>query len=159
MAATADDLLVVLKSIDVSLKALVAAQPKPPPQLADASDLDGQYGDPIIMQKDPRDWRGDTQHGKRYSECPPEYLDLVASRLDYFAEKADAENKLTAGGKPVGPLNRRDAARARGWAARLRGGWKSSTPAAAAAQPSMMESLGDIFGAAPPVYTDDEIPF
>jgi hypothetical protein len=50
------------------------------------------------------------------SECPPAYLDLVASRLDYFAAKEEDAKKAR--------YNRLDASRARGWAARLRNGWK-----------------------------------
>lgn len=78
-------------------------------------DLDGKYGDPIIRAKDPRDWSGDPQTGKPMSECPPSYLDLVADRLDYFAEKENDEKKKR--------YNQLDAARARGWAKRLRAGW------------------------------------
>ncbi len=156
--ATTDDVLAVLRSIDASLKQLVAAQPKPPPVVADAADLDGQYGDPVIRAKDPKEWRGDSQTGKPFSACPPAYLDLVASRLDYFADKAEQDGTLTSSGKPVAPFNRRDAARARGWAARLRAGWK----------PPTMEG-GSMFGEAagsgplvpgiPPVFDDDQIPF
>lgn len=85
-------------------------------------DLDGKYGDPEIKAKDPRDWTGPTMKGRRFSECPPEYLDMVAERLDYFAEQAEAEGKVTSSGKPVAPYNRADAARARGWAKRIRSG-------------------------------------
>ena len=124
MAATAQDVIDVLRSIDASLKQLLALQPKPPPAIADDADLDGQYGNPVIRAADPRDWTGPSQLGKPFSECPPAYLDMLASRLEYFAQKAEAEGKLTASGKPVAPFNRRDAARARGWARRLRDGWK-----------------------------------
>ncbi len=81
-------------------------------------DLDGPHGNPTIAAKDPRDWSGPTMKGKRFSECPAEYLDLLAERLDYFAEKEPDAKKAN--------YNRLDAARARGWAARLRSGW---TPA------------------------------
>ncbi len=125
MAATAQDVIDTLKSIDASLKALLALQRGAQPALvASDSDLDGQWGDPVIRAKDPRDWTGESQLGKPFSECPAPYLDLVAARLDFFAEKADAEQALTTSGKPVAPYNRRDAARARGWAARIRRGWK-----------------------------------
>src|SRR4051812_5509778 len=50
---------------------------------------DGQHGDPLIKAKDPRDWAGDSMKGRKFSECPPEYLDLLAARYDYFAEKAE----------------------------------------------------------------------
>lgn len=132
MAATAQEVIDTLKSIDASLKALLALQRgNAPAVVATDSDLDGQWGDPVIRAKDPRDWTGESQLGKPFSECPAEYLDLVAARLDFFAEKAEAENTLTTSGKPVAPYNRRDAARARGWAARIRHGYKPQEQAAA----------------------------
>lgn len=90
--------------------------------IAPDRDLDGKWGDPEVKAKDPRDWTGPTMKGRRFSECPPEYLDLVADRLEYFAEQAEAEGKTTSNGKPVAPFNRADAARARGWAKRIRTG-------------------------------------
>ena len=140
--ATAQDVIDVLRSIDASLKQLVARQPKPPADVASDSDLDGQWGDPVIRAKDPRDWTGESQLGKPFSACPALYLDLVASRLDFFAEKAEAENTLTTGGKPVAPYNRRDAARARGWAQRLRNGWKPE------AAPAGMVTAAEVFPSA-----------
>lgn len=114
MGATAET-LALLKSIDTSLKALVrAAVPQPP------ADLDGPHGDPLVTASDPRDWLGEPMKGRRFSECPEAYLELVASRLDYFANKAGENNELTSSGKPREPLLRLDAARARGWAARIR---------------------------------------
>lgn len=132
----ANEALDVLHSIDASLKSLLAihraTQPK---EVAEDIDLDSPYGDPLIRAKDPRDWNGPSQLGNTFSLCPPEYLDLVASRLDFFAEKAELEGTLTSTGKLVAPYNRKDAARARGWAKRLRAGWKS--PAAAESTPDM----------------------
>lgn len=131
MAASAQDVIDVLRSIDGHLQRMAAmltqimnAIPKQT-LVANDADLDSQWGDPIVRAKDPRDWSKESQIGKPFSECPPEYLDLVAARLDYFAERAEAEGTLTSTGKPVAPYNRRDAARARGWAARLRNGWKA----------------------------------
>jgi len=103
----------------------------PTAAIANDADLDSQYGDPIIKAKDPRDWTGEPQKGKRFSQCPAEYLDQVADRLDFFAKKAEENNSLTAAGKPVAPFNRKDAARARGWAKRIRDGYK---PASVGAQ-------------------------
>lgn len=145
MAASAQDVIDVLRSIDASLKALVAAAPKPPPSIADDADLDGAYGNPTIKAKDPKDWKGATQIGHAFSECPPAYLDLIASRLEYFADQAEKDGKLTTSGKPVAPFNRRDAARARGWAARLRAGWKPPT--------LMEEESASMFGYEPPGST------
>ena len=157
--ASAEEVVRLLTSIDASLKQLVASAPKPPPAVADAGDLDGQYGDPVIRAKDPKEWRGAPQNGKPFSACPPAYLDLVASRLDYFADKAEQDGTLTASGKPVAPFNRRDAARARGWAARLRSGWKP---------PTLSDEDSAVFGGeaspaaaapVPPMISDEDIPF
>ena len=160
--------LELLASIDATLKALLAlqrgAQPK---DTASDTDLDGQFGDPEIKAKDPRDWTGPSQKGKFMSQCPAPYLDLIASRLDFFAEKAEAENTLTTSGKPVAPYNRRDAARARGWAARIRAGWKPPEPER---ESDPFASGGDItaaqipFGTGPvsavgDVADEDTIPF
>ena len=112
--------LALLRSIDQSLRILAKREPAAAsgPRL----DLDGPYGNPTIKAKDPRDWGGDPMTGRKFSECPPEYLDLLADRYDYFATKAEEPQK-----QKYAEL---DAARARGWAARLRSGW--ATPAAAA---------------------------
>lgn len=151
--ATAQDVLATLQSIDSSLKALVrhfgagivhgatgapaGASSAFVPAVASDRDLDGQYGNPEIKTKSPRDWTGDDMKGKRLSECPPEYLDLTASRLDYFAEqnRAEAEDQQTPP-EQVGELlkkakyNRIDASRHRGWAVRLRAGWTPPVEAA-----------------------------
>lgn len=129
--ATGEDAVVLLRSIDASLKALVArtvpsstpAVAISPPAVASDADLDGRHGDPIVKAKSPRDWSGDDMTGRRMSQCPPAYLDLVAQRLDYFAAKAEATHEQTTSSQPAAPYKRKDAARARGWAARLRAGW------------------------------------
>jgi len=94
-------------------------------------DLDGPYGNPIIKAADPRDWIGPSMKGHTLSECSPEYLFLLASRYDYFAEKADTEGAVTSSGKPKAPYDRREAARCRAWAQRLLNGWTSPEPIAA----------------------------
>lgn len=102
----------LLTSIDAHLSRIAdALAPK-----ATAVDLDGPHGDPIVKAKDPRDWSGDSMKGKHFSECPPEYLDLLAERYDYFAGKDGADAKDVRFAKL-------DGSRARAWAARLRSGW------------------------------------
>lgn len=129
-----------LKSIDLSLRTLVViaqkkaearvaqAAVKPGPTVASDTDLDGQYGDPEIKAKDPRDWTGEPMQGRRFSECPAEYLEMVAERKDYFVsqnpQSTDEEKKKA-------KYDRLDAARARGWARRIREG--KHTPAKATA--------------------------
>jgi hypothetical protein len=130
-----EDTLAVLKSIDLSLRTLVViAQkkaeapipagetPRLVPNVASDRDLSGDYGDPIVKAKSPRDWTGEPMLGRKFSECPPEYLELVAERLDYFAERDEATNELASNGKPKAYYSRLDAARARGWAKRIREG-------------------------------------
>lgn len=122
MSATSDEAMRLLRECHAMLREMSAPQPV----TATDADLDGPYGDPIIKAKDPRDWSGQTQVGKRLSECTAEYLEMVADRLDYFASR---EKDATKAG-----YNRKDAVRARGWAARVRAG--RVHPQAAQAQDS-----------------------
>lgn len=132
--------LAVLKSIDLSLRKLVviaerkaeervkAAQNTPARDVASDADLDGKYGDPIVKARDPKDWTGEPQQGKRFSECPAEYLDMVADRLDYFSSQNKGETEED---RKKLKFDKLDAARARGWALRIRAGHKSPTSAPA----------------------------
>lgn len=133
--AAAQESLDLLRSIDASLKHLVrlmAATMVVAPSVASDSELDSQYGDPKV-NFNPRGWKGQSFKGRRYSQCPPEFLDALAEALDYFAGKADEKNEVTDKGKPVGDFKRKDAARARGWAARARKGTGAASPSAQAA--------------------------
>jgi len=124
------------------------------PLVASDRDLDGDYGDPVLRTP-PRDWSSANGNfaGKRYSECPPELLDLIAERHDYFADKARDTDEMTKKGKPVEPYQRMDAARARGWAKRQRdGGW---TPPVAARKPTFKRNDEPVV--LPP--SDDDISF
>lgn len=92
------------------------------PAASDA-DLDGQYGDPVV-RKDPSRWSGASYVGYPFSECPADYLDVVAEFNDWRAKKDDekgAAGEKQGNGKPKdGFYARLDAARARGWAERHR---------------------------------------
>lgn len=137
-APTSQDVYNVLLSIDRGIKQLLtqrgggsasSAAPAGTPVLAsvaiaDDKDLDSQYGDETI-RFEPRDWSGVAVKGSRMSECPPEFLDMLADTYDYFARKNAESNAMTTGGKPKAEYDRRSAARARGWAARLRSGWQA----------------------------------
>lgn len=114
-----DEALALLRSIDASLKLLVRQQQGV--EVADDRDLDGRYGNPTVKFI-PRDWSGADCRGLPMSDCPAEFLDVFATTLDYLARKADDKNETTSGGKPVSEYKRRDAARARGWAKRIRAG-------------------------------------
>lgn len=121
----------LLRSIDASLKAIVARQapaggaPATAAGVASDADLDGKWGDPVVKAKDPRDWTGAPMQGRKFSECPAEYLDMVADRLDYFTSQnpgatEEDQKKIR--------YQRLDAARARGWAARIRAGKVAPPP-------------------------------
>ncbi len=133
--ATGEDAIVLLRSIDASLKELVAfqriARPKP---IASDRDLDGKYGDPIL-KFNPRDWTGPSFKNRRFSECPADLLDLVAETFDYFAQQADEKHERTDKGTPVSDYKRADAARARGWAKRIRD-WRHIPAAVGAGAPA-----------------------
>lgn len=108
---------------------------------ASDADLDGEYGDPEI-RKDPPRWTGESFATRHYSQSTPEFLDNLAGFLDWKAGKDD-EAANASPGTPEAEAKvkyarwaRKDAARARGWAKRLRAGWK---PAAPAAEDSFMD--------------------
>lgn len=121
-------LLTEIRNILAELLALSKSKRAAKAEPAVAVDLDGQYGDPLIKAKSPREWSGPDMLGRHLSECPPEYLDMLAARYDYFAGKEEDPKK-----KHYAVL---DAAKCRAWAARLRSGWKP--------KPSPMTSSEDI---------------
>ena len=83
---------------------------------ADAADLDGDHGDPVV-KFDPKRWQGQPMAGRRYSQTSPEDLGAVASLLEW-----KLANPLP-GKERFAEDDRRDCARAKGWAKRLREGW------------------------------------
>lgn len=113
-----------LKSIDANIKKLVTKEQGA--AVASDKDLDGKYGDPVV-KFDPRDWTGESCKGLPMSQCPAPFLDLLAETFDYFAGVAEEKNEQTDKGKPTAQYKRADAARARGWAKRIREGKVSQT--------------------------------
>lgn len=130
--------IVLLRSIDASLKELVAVarahRSGGSSAVATDRDLDSPHGDPLVRFH-PRDWDGPDCKGLRFSQCSADFLDLMAESLAYFATKADEKGETTAAGKSVGDYKRKDAARARGWAARIRSGKVADQPTNGAADP------------------------
>ena len=121
-----------------------AATPSTPPangkRVATAADIDSQYGNPKVRFDVKKKWieaGKPSQKGKTFSDCDPDFLDLYADALDYFA--GESQKKVDAGtaddnakkDAKFGPL---DAARARGWAARIRA--TGYMPTAPPAEPS-----------------------
>jgi hypothetical protein len=88
---------------------------------ASDSDLDGQYGNEKI-QMTPRDWKGAPRKGWLMARCEPDFLDVYAEAKMHFATKDEA-----AGETRKAHYGRLSAARARGWAKRLRAGWTPQT--------------------------------
>lgn len=141
----------ILISIDRTLKAMLAlaqqrtaqARSAAPKAIASDRDLDGKYGDPQLKFM-PRDWTGASFKGRRFSECPAELLEMAAETFDYFARKAEENNETTDKGKPVADYKRQDAARARGWAKRIRDG--RHTPPPVEGTPEFGDADADGFG-------------
>lgn len=113
--------------------------------MASEQELDGPYGNPVVKFV-PTRWGGEDFRGKRFSECTPEFLDVLASALQW-----SADNPQEGKGRFV-EFNRKDAARARGWAARLRGGGADAQAQATAADGH--REAGDPEGG-----SADDIPF
>ncbi len=92
-------------------------------EIADDDELDSKFGNEPV-KKDPTDrfWKGARFVGKRLSDCPPEYLDALAKYKDVCARLKDKDG--TEDKKKYAAYDRADAARARGWARRLRAGWQ-----------------------------------
>lgn len=95
-------------------------QQGPEPPASDA-DLNGPNGNPEV-RFDPKRWEGPSYKGRTFSECDPDFLDMLAETLDYFARKNDETGAVDNKGGPKSRWDRLAAARARGWAQRLRGG-------------------------------------
>lgn len=112
-------------------------QQAPAGEVASDADLDGEHGDqPVRRDPSAKYWTGQSYVGVRLSQCPPEYLDATAKYREACAYMNGKE------GNPEKAkyieYDKRDAARARGWAKRLREGWgaaklKGAKPAAAVA--------------------------
>lgn len=108
--------------------------------VADTNDLLSNYGNPLV-RFDPRDWTGESCKGRQFSECPPAFLDVLAAALDYFAEKETDAKKAG--------YNRKDAARARGWAERIRSGKHQQSTASVGAGGGATAQGGDEWAADP----------
>lgn len=80
-------------------------------------ELDSPKGSPEVKFQ-PRDYRGASMVGRKYSACTPEFLDLLAEALQYSGTHPKPDKIQFA------KFNLLDAARARSWARRLRAGWK-----------------------------------
>lgn len=120
--------------------------------IASDQDLDGQYGNPAVrFELKEKYWPGDSFVGYTFSECPPEYLDATARYLDacvYMANKSGDEEAIK-----KATYKAKDAARARGWAKRIRAGWEP------AAQPDGFATSNGALAPTGGYSNDDDIPF
>jgi hypothetical protein len=138
-------------------------------EVATDADLDSPRGNPEVRFV-PRRWSGAEHKGKRFSECEPEFLDMLAEAYEWFAQRDDESNAVDKNGNPKSRWSRLDASRARGWAARLRGGGGASSAGRASdvgrdravrrsgSNGSRPAPSPDDFGL-PSEASDDEIPF
>lgn len=124
------------------------------PAVASDRDLDSSYGDPLV-KNDPKRWDGQSYKGFHFSETEPDYLDCVAEFKEWSAGKDDETGAKDARGQPKSKWAKLDAQRARGWAARLRVGWK---PAGAPPDRGGEDTHGSN-GSGGYCSGDDDIPF
>lgn len=125
--AFSDRLAAIESKVDKVLKMMLAQSGG---DVADDRDLDSEWGDPVVKY-DLRDtdWQGPSMEGKRFSQCPVEWLDAKAKSDASYAEYLRGPKKGSDGDLKKATYRDKDAARARGWAKRLRSGWR---PAGAA---------------------------
>lgn len=149
------DVLKALESIETRLMVIEAllraksgggASASGANKVASDRNLDGQYGNPTV-KFDPKDWNGSSYKRMAFSECSPEFLDVYAEALQYFADhpKAGREDKAK--------YDDMDAARARGWAKRIRAGWEPD------AQPDGFATSNGALAPTGGYTNDDDIPF
>ncbi|HEU4535336.1 MAG TPA: hypothetical protein VFS00_14510 [Polyangiaceae bacterium] len=142
----------------------------PPAPAALEVDIDGPRGNPEV-RFDPKRWEGPSYKGKTFSECDPDFLDMLAEAFEYFARKEDESGAVDKNGGPKSRWTRLDSGRARAWAKRLRGshggghagangssganGARRPRPAPAPAAPP----IDDFSAGFPAQEDDDDIPF
>lgn len=136
-----EEILKALARVEAKLDRVLAAQASGGGggslPIADDRDLDGQHGDPAIKFTPKRGYSGPDMKGQRMSEASPEFLDAYADALQYASEHPRE------GKEKYARYDALDAARARGWAKRLRGGWRN--PAQQDAAPATDDDTGAPF--------------
>ena len=143
LLAAAADARAALTRLEASIRAAAGMAPHAlheaaAPTVADDADLDSEWGNPTVRKNPPR-WQGQDCAGLKYSDCPPDFLDTLAGLLDWQAGKADEKNETANNGKPRSLYLRKDAARARGHAARIR----AKAASKRAANPTGRGSMND----------------
>ncbi len=110
-----------LRRAFAELQARVAYVERATGLFVDEASLDGRNGDPIVHFV-PRGWRCANFEKQRYSQCTPEFLEILAETLHHAGTRPrEGKEKFAAG-------NLKDAARARTWARRMRRQSAEPTP-------------------------------
>lgn len=117
--------------------ALERLSPMPPPIV----DLDDPKGDPVV-KFEPRAYKGVAQKGQSLSACSAEFLDVYATALEQGAATQTNEKWRH--------FDLLDAARARGWAERIRTGWKPPQRGASSPRPAPPPRAAPTRAAPPP---------
>lgn len=86
---------------------------------ATVAQIKGERGDPKIRMV-PKSWHGESYKGMLASECSPDFLEVYAEQLDWFASKNEDPKKAG--------WDRLDAARCRRWAIEIREGRHKARP-------------------------------
>lgn len=125
MIAILSDLLVEQRTTNELLRAAprAAAPAVTAGAVATDADLDGKYGDPVV-RLDPKRWTesgGESCVGLAYSACPAAFLDELAAFLEWSSARPRAGLTPEDAAK-YARYDATDAARARGWAARVKAG-------------------------------------
>lgn len=103
--------------------------------VASDTELDGEWGDPVLKKSPPR-WKGRDLASKRYSQLTEEELDCVIGFLEWKRDKNREEVAAAVKSGDAAAQAKaekgvmyavKDAARARGWLRRLKQGWKPPT--------------------------------
>jgi hypothetical protein len=119
--------------------------------VASVGDLEGRFGNPKV-RRDPKRWAGDSYVGALYSECPSDYLLVLAESLEYFAEKDSKkpDAKMHNNGTFYWRYDMQNAALARGWSSQNRG--KTLPPPQAS---SSTQSDADEMASQAPSHSDE----
>ncbi len=100
-------------------------------KVADDRLLDNPWADKEV-RKDPTFWKGASYVGRRWSECPPEYLDKLAAFMEFCAqkdsEKPEEEQPKNNKGEPWWKSTLFEASLVRARAARKRAQTDSELP-------------------------------
>jgi hypothetical protein len=121
--------------------------------IADDRELDGKYGDPDVkFDLRSEEWQGASMIGNRFSECPVEWLDALAASKESYAEYLRGPKRGAPEDIKKAGYAEKDAARARGWAKRLRSGWRPAGTARPQGAPPRAATAptAAAYGQAPP---------